>query len=785
MTEYKVIFQEFRNEFRNGSNFLTDPTDFSVDLKTNAGELNQVIQTVQIHVIINPDEIQLIQFNTTADATYGEFVGTGVNFINEGLYTGAVIDVFWSGVGPISTTVQLITGPGFNTIRVVKAALITAGITDGQVGTDFIFRLTSYPDVLVYKYGLNALGSTGTNYTGWYDLNEQAYFITNLTTSLQTMTPVGLGIISWNLSSVQAKKDGTVSTYFHQYTVEHIFRVPQYVEGEYTDIFAGTSPNRYIGTNTIAYDNGWFFGGTTAGNNIKAEIKGGNGNVGFYRESYNGFANNFEILNVAITNADNSGVFEGTVVNTVTFQVKNYAANFTSTSKLIIYHSKLPTVTEYENKPTAWATIWMFESLSTVASASPVSGTIITNFNTTVNADPTLLDVTADIQYTTDQQALILNGSNYLLWVSAGNLGALNPDNRVSLPVSIGAFSKNLDIPGLITSAQVDFYEFFDNSLADPRANWTGFNGDVGRTSLSIDKLSNIVDARTTYSISKVEFKIFATDGTLTGELLNINVPLGPPQFINSNGYKHQIINSDVPGGFNMPQTLAINRMVATSTIPPSASPTQAAFFRIGFQTPWRDWLYNASIPYEFYDTAFTNNNQNYKTSNYSNVNGFEVWAAWYVTMLVGGIETIYEILPPESNVYDFDTNDGTFTATTTYYDQVGNLTNNLYIDQNVLIKMDFVHALGTITLADIEAYMWIERDGSSVQPSFLHSSLDLTDPLNPLEPSQEVSGTNIQFVEIVSANNLVTIYCRTNRDNLQAGVTYNTYGRIKNKTVE
>lgn len=786
MVAYSIISQRFNYEYRNGSTFATNPTtDYSVDLKGNPGELIKLTQTVEMSVTINQFETSLMTFNSTADATYGEFVAPGINFLSEGMYAGATLDVFGGGMTgtPISVTVGMVTGTLFNTLKITKANLLVAGLVDGTDYTNIIIRLTSAPAVLIYKYGLNENSSSGTNYTSWFDANEQAYGHNALTGSLQTLSPVGLGIISWNLStSIQAKFDATVGTYFHQYTVEHIFRMPYYVEGEYENINDGTSPAKFMGTNSVRYDNAYYFGGVPGSTFIKADIQGAPGNVGYFKESYNGFANDYLIQNVAIANADNSGVLEGTVVNTLTFQIKNTASvNFTTASKVILYHSKLPTSTEYQNKPTAFDTIWMFERLVTTESAGAVSGTIITNFDITLNADPTILDVTADIQYTAGQQALISDTANYLLWVTVGNVLA-DPDNRISLPVHLSQFSKNLDVTGLVdASTTAVFFEPFEFNTGSRRiVSWTGWNGDLGGAQCSLIKNATIECL-----VRRAYFKIISKSSTEELELLSIEIPIGKPQLVVVGGNTYQILNVDVQGSFNLPATTPLNRLKGTATVPAIATTTQLIAFEVGFQTPWRKWVFNNTVPNSLYDAAEEQNNQNYKTSNYSNVDGFEVFPCWEFVMLSdGNVETTYRKMTFEANVNDFDLPGTPFTAVTKYYDESNQLTSNIFVDQNVRIEIEFTHSSGVISKTDLEAYIWIERDGSQEQPNFLHSSIDLTSPTNPLTPSSVVTSTNYQFVEIKSVSNLITIICLTNRDNLQDGVNYNIYGRIKNKTI-
>lgn len=794
MTSYSIIAQRFNDEFRNGSTFLTDPTTvYTTDLQGNVGDRIKLTQTIEIAVSVNPDQIQTMTYNPTADATYGEFVGVGINFMSEGMYVGAVLNIDCGLFGVQSCTVGLIYGTGYNKIKVTKANLITAGLTTTTTRTDFRFRLTSVPDTLIYKYGLNPNGFTGTNYTSWLDdTTTQGYYINNLTGSLQTMTRIGLGAKFWDLGTVQAKYDTTVSTYNFQYTVEHIFRIPFYLDGEYDHIFQGTPPTRFAGTASVTYDNGWFFGGTITGEYIKAELKGGIGSVGYFGENFNGYANNYEVQSVVITNADNSGVLEGSVANTITFSVKKNDGNWiAATDSLIIRHAKLPTETEYTTPLPTFDTTWIYDQVAQLEGAAAAAGTaVITACTVTINADPTLLDVSLVVTYDSTEQLLISDTSNYLLFVTAGVTPAAGND-RVTLSVDLNQFSKNLDISGLITGVDVEFFEPFEAFTGSRRlASWTGWNGDLGGCKATVTRAAYAPLSALNNKITKAEFKMFATNGTETAELLSINVPIYPnPSGIFSQvevvGYAHQIINSSVVAGFNMPATEQLNLLQASSTIPIIASATQVMTFFVGFQTPWREWIQNLNIPNTFYDSAEAQNNQNYRTSNYSNVDSYEIFAAWYFTVTtLSGISTIYRKLTFESNVADFDTSGGAYTGSTLYYDESNQLTQNIFIDQTVRIEISFTHSSGIITLADIEGYIWIERDGSDQAPWFLHTSKDWTNALNPLSPSDTLNTGNYQFVEVVSSNNLIKLICYTNRDNLQDGVNYKVYGRIKNETL-
>jgi hypothetical protein len=144
-----------------------------------------------------------------------------------------------------------------------------------------------------------------------------------------------------------------------------------------------------------------------------------------------------------------------------------------------------------------------------------------------------------------------------------------------------------------------------------------------------------------------------------------------------------------------------------------------------------------------------------------------------------GGINTDYELYSDSSTIADFDTNGGTFTAITKLYDESGDLTDNVFTDQTIKIEIEFTHALGVLSKSDLWGRIWIEQENATGNPSDLSTHKDFTNPLSPIMPSDTLVTGNTTLVEIVSVNNLVTLICFTNKDNIVDGVNYNIYGRL------
>jgi hypothetical protein len=84
--------------------------------------------------------------------------------------------------------------------------------------------------------------------------------------------------------------------------------------------------------------------------------------------------------------------------------------------------------------------------------------------------------------------------------------------------------------------------------------------------------------------------------------------------------------------------------------------------------------------------------------------------------------------------------------------------------------------------LQTLAAFVWIEINGATASPSYLSSSFDYSSSENRLQPSDELGTGNTQYVEILSETNKVTLICKTNSDNLVAGLDYYIRGRLWHK---
>lgn len=783
MSNFTVISKKFYNEFRNGSAFGDNLTEFTDRLQGNKGEIVQILEQIEIATIVNESQAIQMQFLENSAGSFAILFAPVLDFVDKGFYNGAALQIEFDGNVITTATCDGVSGSGNSFLKIDstgRTALLAAGLDNEEERFDIVIKVTSAPTYLTYLYGLNpSLSEGANNYDSPYG-GQQNYQLQGITGSFQSMLWVG-SLNGSDLGTARLKFDTTEENFRHQFTIEHTFKLPYYIQGQQTNLNGVTNPSELLGANTLKYVNGFFFGGTTNVTVAQFEDQGGVGNVGYFDENFNGFTNNYVIENFAISNASATGTLEGTLQNIVTFDIKNNLGNWSGGEEFIFTHSKLPTQDEYNNQNTAFDTTWLFENLRQFEGAGAVTGTILSAFVLTIDGgDPTLINATLRVTFSAAQQLLIDEGVDFLLYLTTAtqNLSNVNTVDRVNLVVDQETYTNNNDVVELVTGWIPEILNHWDfSSGTEIFTNFNGWDGDL----LGI-KFRFSTDVTRNAIVKSFKLQVVADNGTEQFPLFTQSIPINRILTVQVDSFFFQVINKDLTGAFNFPIDEDLNQLELSAFVPPSPAPnTQAWSGRLGFRVPWRDWIENLSVDPVFVDYAEPNDNFNEKTSNYSGLNGYSIYCM--IELNVGsnaGVDTIYKLFSDASAIVPFDdAASGTFSAVTILYDAQGDVTDNLFIDDNVRIEIEFTHTLGTILVADLWGRIWIEPDQTTLQPWDLSTHKDFTDGLNPLQVTDTLTTGNTEFVEIVSINNKVTLICQTNKDNLTNGTLYNVYGRL------
>jgi len=785
-SNFSVIENKFYNQIKNGIAFSNSLGQYTTSIKSNSGDVIKLVQTIELAVSVNLDETELMTISTLPfDATNAEIKADSTDWFAEGIYPTASIRVERGGLS-YNITVLNITGVG-NTKLVISDANMTGmiaalGLTDLGEYSDLVFKLTTVPTHCIFKYKLNPLTLAVPNYDSPLDDNEQSYYAKAIPTSptFETMAFLG-GENGSSMAEVEIAYLTTYENYRHRFQINHIFKNPYYVSGELTNIQEAIKPALLSGSNTLKYDN-YFEMGTSAYHNSIFNNYGLTGDCGYFEENYNGNINNYTVENVVITNASATGKLESTETNTLTFDIIT-TGTWNAGVGGVLSHSKLPTLAEYQNKTEAFDSIWLFDNIFNNESGAAASSGIYTNFEFSITASDTI-SVSVDIDFSASQQLKISDTSYYALWFGIANEDLTDADliDRVNLIIDVDRYSKNTDVANLITNYNPKFREEFRGLSGVSYTNFNGGDGDLWSMEFPFQ-----LDTTKEAQIVKAKFKIIAESSSDLFQVGNsIDFPIGLPLLSTDGTYVYQIINIDSNNLLNIPEHAPLKTLEATINIPAVLpSTTQDAVFKTGFQVPWRDWIENLNVPVSLYDATKPQNNRNNKTSNYSALSTYSIYGVLELSISnnVEPVNTIYELYSDQSTIIDFDSAGWVgFSGDVKLYDEDGVEVSELEDGRDLIIKIECTHGSGVLSPQTLAAFVWIEINGATASPSYLSSSFDYSSSENRLQPSDELGTGNTQYVEILSETNKVTLICKTNSDNLVAGLDYYIRGRLWHK---
>jgi len=779
VNNFNVISKKFYNQYRNGDTFADNLGEFTDRLQGNAGEILQLVEVIEIGTIVNEEQTIDITFKENASGTFAVLESALLDFVGEGLYNGAVLSIDILGT-TVTATCEGVTGSSNQELKIDSTGrtnLLAAGWVDGDTNSDVVIKITNHPTFLTYKYGINPNKSTTSNYVSTLDDNEQAYQLKGILTGTPLpMLWIGKEIGS-NMGTVTLEHVQTVDVYKHQYKIVHTFKQPYYVEGQLSNINNQQNPEDLARDSSLKYGNGFFFGGVTNVTVGQFEDLGGIGNVGYFGENFNGFKGSYTTSDFLVTNSLDTGKLEATVPNTVTFKISSSTAiGFGGGETIILTHSKLPTQQEYANKTEAFDDIWLFENIRQTEGAGAVAGTMFSAVTVALVGPD--LEVSAVITYSAADQERISDTSSAILMFNIATENVGNPDTSDRGQVSFGGevFSEDTRVGDLVTVWQPDIFnhwDFFSGSKFF--TNFDGWDGDLIGVKFSFDldvTEGAVINSAKLFIVSQSTAQKFQI--ALPTPFASINV-----QTITSGLYDYQLFDSTIGANLNLPFSDDLGFINLTATVPAPSVTTQGWAGSLGIRIPWQSWIANNVVPNSFFLSSEPNNNKNQKTSNYS-VGSFSIKLMLELNIgSTGGVNTDYELFSDASSIADFDTNGGSFTAVTKLYDESGDITDNVFTDQTIRVEIEFTHALGVLSKSDLWGRIWIEQENATGNPSDLSTHKDFTNPLSPIMPSDTLVTGNTTLVEIVSVNNLVTLICFTNKDNIVDGVNYNIYGRL------
>lgn len=784
------IDRKFLCQHRNGDTFATNPTTDYVPYSQG-----DVIEKLKF---VGQYEVQTVTSAGIGVEIKAETVGSQIKLthpfsnwdVEEGFVSGNSVYITANGNNTTGTVDSIAGTEMFLTAASFFSNLST---TDGDYREDYVIYSTTAPTTIRFMFGLipiNTFQAVQNSYASLINGEDQLYTGSGLSGSPTTLDYSANP--ATDLGSVDVTYDGasgTGSSVF-TFTIEHIYRIPHFIEDWLTNYINGTIPPNFQGNGTYSYVNYMNFG-----NNINNPNEGKifedsfqNGSTGFVGQNFNVSSTDYSLDSSVI---DISGTVvtipEVTETNSFTVTIDRASANFTAGVKVYAYVSKLPSTADATDQANTYDTNFVLDQHDVLEGAGASSSSIILNLDANIDGgDPKALDITFDLAWSAEQQGRFDTNDNLFVGIVLED-GALTAplSDRTLVKVYAGVVSKNPDISGLITQNQIDIFSTAtDPTLITPTSDIDTWDNrayyldgyfrltkyaDSDDALLSSFKVSTIARKPGTDTFFVIDEYIFptGTDSKVPGTIVNVD----------GTGYQSFAVVSTRPVG-NVPEDDDLRKVELISTIPGSFQNYQEFNWWLGIEIPHRDWIlnpdvdtvfYNGSLPDEFY-------NLNRKTSNYSNSNGYEIFIVATATVIKDGISTTYHMGSDQSAVADFDVDViGTgWSAETKYYDLFDNEIDVPYEGENCRVEVTITHPVSAA--ADAAGEIVFEYTGETGQTHRLSSEVDWSGALNALEG---LSGSET-LVTATQPNTTTTVLeCIIKGEFLFDGVDINTYGHL------
>jgi len=787
-TEIIVNSCEFYNQLKSGQGF-TSPTDPTNNLVGSVGERIKLVMEIGVAWYFRcSDANQLIVVNGVAPAI--TFTRQAGSWLTDGFYVGDNVSIN----GYIDFTINTITDTTINA-TITAGTMVDGTYTNSSIVVTGVTSLTA----LIYKFGLIGNSDIFT-YASKISGNDQIYYAAGISPAGSpppTVNMLALGnyedwvsgkgdSITNASATVEYESQSLISNIIWQYfKIVHYFIInPFYLQQYEQNYIDGTIPDILAGLNSLKYAFECEFRTVLSNPNTSkiARVENNLGCVGWFDENFNGFDNLYEVESITYEDTTLMTSCDGLQTSARTTVTVTVNGSFTAGKPygMIVY--LCPDNTAYTNTINSnMEGNYLFDDAIVNEGAgwvnSNTNGIIV---NTKIDIVGGQLVIKGQIEYTTLQQLQLNINSKYVIGVIVANdsLSSGNSD-KVILLADYNTYVASADIPDLMYVTGFETYQHF---VTDPTATTGTTKADIWNEDGLCFKFDFWLDLNLNALLNSLKFLVIAYDSTTGNYFILGQYAINLNNVIISGGV--QQINIADTRGYKLNSSDYFNKVIVTT----GANIGNKQYYQmyIGQKTPWQDWLQNLDVDTVFYNNAEPNNNLNYKSSNYSNLNNYQIKFALlanvYGTNSLGiSGNTDYLILTPDFLTYDYDL-PTTWTATLETFDETGttNLGGSIRTDANTLFRITWVRSGAFNVGYNFWAIHRIEESNETGTDIYEFSSLITSINDNKLIP---ISGATYLDVNVIPSSNTVITECLIDFTKLEAGKTYKLSGRLDDGT--
>lgn len=651
---------KFFTQYRNGNNFTDNPSDFTPNLAAEVGERSQIVQEIDINWGFQATVNDTVDWEFLGGTTFRFKKTNGGTFLDDGFVANDELNWSFESGGTTFDVDGDVTNQSQTWMTVVMASVPTPLVgVNSQTSGSSLFRGFTDLTALIYKFGLIE-NQESFNTISKVTNHDQSYFCSGLSLGGGPVTFIPQGTYKdWQTGSGSCERLANPSTYVQRFEIKHDFIVsPYYVDGQLSNLQDNILPTLLDNNQSLKYAFSTAFRLTLSyvGSEKLAVIDDVHGSVGWFNQNFNGFTNDYNIINVTYEDdASNSadGIFSnGNSV--ITVEIEKLSGNLISTDKVGAMVSFLAESVDYQNKSTTLTDNFMYDNNFCLANGTPVSGAgIITETTAVITANNIVL--TIKTTYSTAQKTVLAGklAPNFLLAISIGDITIDNGNSdRVMLIVDAIEYETNADIPDLMTLVDARYFAHDENistllgSTSLTTWNEDGFAGTFEFT----------LDTNKSAFLNTFEIKIVALNPITENffdldsffiDVSNVPVVLGVQQ-LEFTGTRNYILASGSQ----------FNDVSITTGANVGGVITYTGTF--SQKISWQDWIENLDVDNIFYNNTKPNNNFNFKTSNYSGVSSYQINCA--IIANVSGVSTLgisgdtdYALLFGIIGTFDYD----------------------------------------------------------------------------------------------------------------------------------
>jgi hypothetical protein len=786
---------KFYNEFKNDVGFVSNLSDFTVNLTGLVMERVKTIQQVDVSWF---SKSKLSNATWSVDTTAGTLISNTGSFITDGFAVGD--EFYYEDISAMAGTNFTAIITAIQPLTIYFTLLTGSRINIGD--TDAVIRGVEPLTALDNKFGLIE-NNENFNIQSKVSGGDQGFYAddigldigggvrdTNFVNMIRLGVPKDFQTGTMRVRFVSDNYNPATAQSGHQtFIIEHDFLiVPWYLEGELFNMLNKQNPQLFLGLNTVKYVFQPEFKVVRSNPNTSkiSNIDNNLGSVAWYDENFNGYQSDYEIVSVDYEEAATSNTADGLLIGSktrTTIVAKKLSGPFSVADRFGVYFSYLPEQSEYENPPMSLIENFIFDRAINNEGLAPVVGDdFITSCVASIVSGE--LVVVVESEYSPTQKAFLASKFSqaptyYAIGLEVGdNTNSNAASDRVMLLADVELYDESADIPDLMNVTKFDFYQHDKVIGVD-----TGTTDSItwNEDNIAIDHEFSLNLAKQA-SLNNLEFRLVGYND-ITGQMFELDnyVYQSIGSAIVSSGVQQLNINTN--RGYNLATGSQFNEV----SIETDALVSQDQFYSgvIGQKIKWQDWLFNNNVDTVFYNSSEENNNLNFKSSNYSLLNDYSIRCLFYANLdgvsdLGVSGNTNYFFLSPAVNVYDYD-EDGNVTpiwsATieTFHPTTLVNLQGKVLSGTNTIMRTTWVNVAPPITSID---GMWaihrIEETGQ------LGDAIDELSTINPYPSPNRVipSVGETQLTIDPLSGNLIT-ECLVDGSQIINGLSYNLSARL------